>query len=560
MKSPCIAALCAGSAIAAPSVMFPVALADGGAVRNGSFDAAIDTVPGWFRSEPCLEQIGHPESGCEKTLPARLAEPARFISVGPSVVHDPEAIERGTLPLPVGVDGPARACPVETEERRSVLRMRLNHPNAPYESVYTSDLFLGVGNVYQTDIFLPGMEGDALDGHAVVLRFDHLGLHPTGGAALKVRLIAERIRGENGQELPGVDWGADPSSLPFQISSGSDLQIYQFNSLGTAFLECDDRIWRMPRQLPLDCDEIALTCPASDCAGGESGIPLKPSILGASVVDDMPLAGWRTNELKVAVQRLPDWDCSAGLEQLDAYRFTIAFALPEEIVYLGPGEVQACGSLGDWVSPVERDSYRQSKRSPAYSEIDAVQMGLALVAEAGFHTCDFPFDGFCGPPSSSLGDCPATVDGAPQAYECNFQPQGGGLSLEWDSLRNGEGPFTIGVESARTPSRLVYHPTDPSGPDGGHRVQIGMTCYDFLNATTYLRRMSEFDFDLVEFLKPDSTCIADFNGDGLVDGRDFGVLLGEFGCRGDCVADLDGDARVDGADIGLFGAFWGPCE
>ncbi|MBC24183.1 MAG: hypothetical protein CMJ32_09750 [Phycisphaerae bacterium] len=60
-------------------------------------------------------------------------------------------------------------------------------------------------------------------------------------------------------------------------------------------------------------------------------------------------------------------------------------------------------------------------------------------------------------------------------------------------------------------------------------------------------------------------CPADFNNDGVVNGEDLGVLLGNWGCTGDpaacsCVADLDGNCLVDGADLGSLLGQWGVCE
>jgi hypothetical protein len=52
-------------------------------------------------------------------------------------------------------------------------------------------------------------------------------------------------------------------------------------------------------------------------------------------------------------------------------------------------------------------------------------------------------------------------------------------------------------------------------------------------------------------------CPADLSGDGLVDGRDMGLLLSQWASDG--TADLDGDGTVGGADMGLLLAAWGPC-
>jgi len=51
-------------------------------------------------------------------------------------------------------------------------------------------------------------------------------------------------------------------------------------------------------------------------------------------------------------------------------------------------------------------------------------------------------------------------------------------------------------------------------------------------------------------------CPADLDGNGLVDGADLGLLLGDWGGPG---GDLDGNGTTDGADLGLLLGAWGPC-
>ena len=55
---------------------------------------------------------------------------------------------------------------------------------------------------------------------------------------------------------------------------------------------------------------------------------------------------------------------------------------------------------------------------------------------------------------------------------------------------------------------------------------------------------------------PDTGCLGDLNGDGIVDGGDLGLLLAAWN-TGD--ADLNGDGNTDGADIGLLLSYWGDC-
>ena len=58
--------------------------------------------------------------------------------------------------------------------------------------------------------------------------------------------------------------------------------------------------------------------------------------------------------------------------------------------------------------------------------------------------------------------------------------------------------------------------------------------------------------------EPDD-CLGDFNGDGVVNGADFGSILASWGACGGCPQDLNGDGIVSGADVGAFLALWGPC-
>ncbi|MBM4052982.1 MAG: hypothetical protein FJ270_09635 [Planctomycetes bacterium] len=56
-----------------------------------------------------------------------------------------------------------------------------------------------------------------------------------------------------------------------------------------------------------------------------------------------------------------------------------------------------------------------------------------------------------------------------------------------------------------------------------------------------------------------SVCAADFNGDGLVEGADLGIMLGSWGACAGCAADLDDDGLVGGADLGILLGAWGAC-
>lgn len=54
-------------------------------------------------------------------------------------------------------------------------------------------------------------------------------------------------------------------------------------------------------------------------------------------------------------------------------------------------------------------------------------------------------------------------------------------------------------------------------------------------------------------------CTGDFNGDGVVNGADFGALLAGWGPCPGCPEDLSGDGIVAGSDVGLLLSVWGAC-
>jgi hypothetical protein len=48
----------------------------------------------------------------------------------------------------------------------------------------------------------------------------------------------------------------------------------------------------------------------------------------------------------------------------------------------------------------------------------------------------------------------------------------------------------------------------------------------------------------------------DFNGDGVVDGNDLGIMLANWGACVGCPTDMNGDGAVDGNDLGELLSLW----
>ena len=530
------------------------ATADGTGVRNGSFaDDPRTPEPAWFRSDPCLQQLDPDQTYC-KPLAAFPWEENRFISIGPSIVHRPTDIQEGALP-PTSMGD--EACLVPEGERLSVLRLRVNHPAAPGRTTSDGETDETVGNVYQSDIYLPMAEGEVDEDDVVLLRFDHFGLHPTGGPAVRVRLIAERFRSEDGTLEDVVDWGATWQQMPFIAQNTSQCRSFDVLVLGSPVHRCKDadgdllEHW-MPRQLPVYCPVDETGCGGSSCPGGGEGISLVPSLLSIDPTVEAPPAAWRTTEMRVAVQRLPEWDCSAGLEQLVDYRFTIAFQLPEELVYLGP-EVDGCSSNSDWEK--SSSDYREAFRFPAYTEIDQVEFGLASLDAGVFQQCDFPYEGQCDQ-MSTASECPLWTSGGGISVQCAFRPRAGGIPLEWDPGIESGPPGDGGVdhESERTWRKLVYSDSNPYL----HTSFVAIACNGAGLSTPYQRRMGEIEFTPATFIDRTLPCPADFSGDGRVDGLDVGEFLGSWNTN-DPLFDLDGNGVVGSADLGLLLGAWGAC-
>jgi len=73
--------------------------------------------------------------------------------------------------------------------------------------------------------------------------------------------------------------------------------------------------------------------------------------------------------------------------------------------------------------------------------------------------------------------------------------------------------------------------------------------------------LSEFMPKIARFT-PDGFGCGDFNGDGVTDQADLGILLASYNCPGpDCTGDADGDGDVDQSDLGILLKHFGqPCS
>ena len=97
------------------------------------------------------------------------------------------------------------------------------------------------------------------------------------------------------------------------------------------------------------------------------------------------------------------------------------------------------------------------------------------------------------------------------------------------------------------PNNLVHLTT----PNGVHRFRTNGQFQDLPQQAT--GALLEYPRGML--FRVDPALVGDLNGDGVVDGGDLTILLGNWGSSG--VGDLNGDGIVDGADLAILLGNWG---
>lgn len=89
------------------------------------------------------------------------------------------------------------------------------------------------------------------------------------------------------------------------------------------------------------------------------------------------------------------------------------------------------------------------------------------------------------------------------------------------------------------------------------RIRLGITPLDQMLDVPYVAASVDEDGNGVPDECREASCPEDLDGDGLVNGSDFGLLLVDWGQSGP--ADFDGDGEVGGSDVGIMLSAWGVC-
>ena len=98
-----------------------------------------------------------------------------------------------------------------------------------------------------------------------------------------------------------------------------------------------------------------------------------------------------------------------------------------------------------------------------------------------------------------------------------------------------------------------------AGASGGgiyvHNLEVAATIRDSVVCQNLPNNLTGITFD--DGGNNFCDCLGDLNHDGVVNGADLGILLGQWGAS--TTADLNNDGLVTGADIGLLLGAWGTC-
>ncbi|HMN97067.1 MAG TPA: hypothetical protein PKC43_11510 [Phycisphaerales bacterium] len=103
-------------------------------------------------------------------------------------------------------------------------------------------------------------------------------------------------------------------------------------------------------------------------------------------------------------------------------------------------------------------------------------------------------------------------------------------------------------------STIMCNPGSATGPTYVRAIACGIP--DFADLADFIENFQvRMRVDGLWVAAPE--CLGDFDGNGLIDGADMGLLLGQWGQPG--FTDLDGDGTTDGADLGILLGSWGSC-
>ena len=139
-------------------------------------------------------------------------------------------------------------------------------------------------------------------------------------------------------------------------------------------------------------------------------------------------------------------------------------------------------------------------------------------------------------------------------FNFNFDSNQAMLDVDATNLQNGHRAFSVMQGSSfgigSTPGTVKFGFNLAGLTPGTYTRQAFLTCTD---ENIPGEEVSFLSLTLSVTVTPPAIP-GDLNGDGVVNGADLAVLLGQWGTAGS--ADLNGDGVVNGADVAILLGFW----
>lgn len=149
----------------------------------------------------------------------------------------------------------------------------------------------------------------------------------------------------------------------------------------------------------------------------------------------------------------------------------------------------------------------------------------------------------------------------PTLHDCLFLNNS---TQAWDSDRFGDGGGMYNINNSRPSLNNCRFIGNTAGRGGA--LYCNEKSAAVLTATTICGNSEDqivgpwedVSSNCIQEVCEDCACYTDLSADGVVDGTDLTIILGDWGLA-KSPADFNNDGLVDGADLTLLLAAWGPC-
>ncbi|MFO0872922.1 MAG: hypothetical protein U0575_02990 [Phycisphaerales bacterium] len=304
------------------------------------------------------------------------------------------------------------------------------------------------------------------------------------------------------------------------------------------FYKIDTAPWVSAPLVPIDADSYQATLPAGTCGKPVKFYAFGQAVNAGTIVADPPGATASPYEGFLAYGPL-------------AATFTDNFESDLGWTISNPASL----TDGPWerATPLTNCDRGNPK-------VDGDGSGKCYVTDNDLTQCNSDVDG-----GSTTLISPMLDASVPNAYIAYWR---------WYSTISGNAPyqdtFKVEISNNNGTSWIPLETVGPTGPEvegGWYHKQFRLDQYIVPTNQFRIRFVAddvnpgsvvEAGVDGVQILSLDCTppaIVGDLNGDGIVNGSDLGLLLGQWGGPGS--GDLDGNGVVDGADLGLLLGNWG---